>query len=238
VKIGRAGVEHAEQLKHLHSLCYALPFLAGALMMSGDPKAVQPIAERTMALAEEHGFPLWLAGGRLMRGWAHLELGELAQALSDIEQSVDELGAIGTQVWVQFGRYLLAQAKAQAGEGQEALALIDDALAGMGASHGRWYAADLYRLKGDILLDAGQTAEAERCYEAAIALAQRQEARLWQLRAMNRLAALWRAQGKNADLRARLQPLYASFGKGAKSPHLRQAEALLAQTESAHASGG
>jgi len=238
VKIGRAGVEHAEQLKHLHSLCYALPFLAGALMMSGDPKAVYPIAERTMALAEEHGFPLWLAGGRLMRGWAHLELGEVVQALSDIEQSVDELAAIGTLVWVQFGRYLLAQAKAQAGERQAALALIDDALADMGEGHGRWYAADLYRLKGDILLDVGQAAEAERCYEAAIALAQRQEARLWQLRAMNRLASLWRTQGKNADVRARLEPLYASFGKEAKSPHLRQAEALLAQTESAHVSGG
>jgi predicted ATPase len=232
----RAAVEHAERLRHPHSLCYVLPFLAGAHVMCGDPKAAHPIAERTMVLAAEYGFPLWLAGGRLMRGWALLDLGDAKQGLSDIRQSVYELAVIGTAVWVQFGRYLLAQAMAKAGDGRDALGIIDEALSGIAGGSGRWYAADLHRLKGDVLLENGQPAEAEDCYEAAIAVAARQEARLWQLRATNSLASLWRAQGRMADVQARLGPLYASFGEAVASPYLRQARALLAQTEAALAS--
>ncbi|MFL5001779.1 MAG: AAA family ATPase [Xanthobacteraceae bacterium] len=233
---GRAAVEHAERLRHPHSLCYALPFSAGAHVMCGDAEGAYPLAERTMVLAAEYGFPLWLAGGRLMRGWALLDLGDSHQGLSDIRQSLYELAAIGTVLWVQFGRYVLAQAMAKAGDGRGALGIIDEALSGITGDSGRWYAADLHRLKGDVLLEAGERAEAEACYEAAIALAARQEARLWQLRAMNSLASLWRAQGRMADLHARLGPLYASFDEATASPHLRQARALLAQTESALAS--
>ena len=235
---GRAAVEQAERLRHPHSLCYVLPFSAGAHMLCGDPAAAYPIAERTMILAADYGFPLWLAGGRLMRGWAQLDLGDPIKGLSDIRQSVDELAAIGTLVWVQFGRYVLAQALAKTGDRQGAIDLIDEALAGIRQRTGRWYAADLHRLKGDVLLEAGQPVEAEDAYEAAIAVAARQEARLWQLRAMNGLAALLRPQGRISEVHSRLMPLYATFSQEAVSPHLLQAKALLAQTESALASRG
>jgi len=235
---GQAAVEQAERLRHPHSLCYVLPFLAGAHLMCGDPKAAYPIAERTMVLAAEYGFPLWLAGGRLMRGWAQLDLSDAKQGLSDIRQSVDELAAIGTLLWVQFGRYVLAQAMAKTGDGPGALGLIDDALTGIRGGSGRWYAADLHRLKGDVLLETGELDEAEHCYEAAITVAVRQEARLWQLRATNSLASLLRAQGRMSEAHSRLWPLYASFSQEAASPHLLQARALLAQTESALASRG
>jgi class 3 adenylate cyclase/tetratricopeptide (TPR) repeat protein len=229
--LGRAAVEHAEQLRHPHSLCYVLPFLAGAYIICGDPQAAHPIAERTMALASEQGFPLWLAGGRLMRGWAQLDLGDAKQGLAEIRQSVDQLTAIGTLLWVQFGRYLLAQAMAKIGDGQGAQTLIDKTLAEIGEGGSRWYAADLHRLKGDVLLETGKSDEAERCFEAAITLAEHQQARLWQLQAMNHLASC-RAGERRAEIRARLEPLYASFGKEARRPLLRQAEALLAQTGS------
>jgi class 3 adenylate cyclase/tetratricopeptide (TPR) repeat protein len=238
VAIGQAAVEHAERLRHPHSLGYVMPFLSGAYLMCGDPKAAHPIAERTMALASEHGFPLWLAGGRLMRGWAQLDLGDATQGLLDIRQSVDELTAIGTLLWVQFGRYLLAQAMAKTHDGQGALALIDIALAEIGASGGCWYAADLHRLKGDVLLEFGKTSESEACFKAAIAVAERQQARLWQLQAINHLTSSCRDRGKIAEFRARLEPLYATFAKEPRYPVLRQAETLLAQTVSALALSG
>jgi predicted ATPase len=181
---------------------------------------------------------MWLAGGRLMRGWAQLDLGDAKQGFSDIRQSVDELAAIGTLLWVQFGRYVLAQAMAKAGDGRGALGLVDEALTEIRGGSGRWYAADLHRLKGDVLLENGELAEAEHCYRAAITVAARQEARLWQLRATNSLATLLRAQGRMSEAHSRLAPLYASFSQEAASPHLLQARALLAQTESALASRG
>jgi class 3 adenylate cyclase/tetratricopeptide (TPR) repeat protein len=228
----RAAAEQAERLQHPHSLCYVLPFWAGACVMCGDSESAYPIAERTMAMAAEHGFPLWVAGGRLMRGWAQLDLGDATQGLADIRESVDALTAIGTLLWGRFGRYLLAQAMVKTGDGNGALAVIDQALAEIG-SGGCWYAADLHRLKGDVLLEAGNTNEAERSFETAIAVADRQEARLWKLQALNHSASLWRARGKMAEYRAGLEPLYASFGNEAKYPLLRRTQTLLAQTASA-----
>jgi class 3 adenylate cyclase/predicted ATPase len=228
---GRAAVEQGERLRHPHSLCYVLPFAACAHLICGDAEAAHPIGERVMGLASEHGFPMFLAGGRIMRGWARLDLADAEGGLADISQSVGELEAIGTLVWVQFGRYLLAQALAKAGDRRTAMSLVEEALNGLSPGSGRWYEADLHRLKGDLLLDAGQSpAAAEACYEAAIRVAARQGARMWQLRATNRLASLWCAQGRMAEVHARLAPLCASFGNEATSPHLRQARALLAET--------
>ena len=111
------------------------------------------------------------------------------------------------------------------------MALIEEALDDLSPGSGRWYEADVHRLKGDLLLEAGQSpAAAEACYEAAIGVAVRQGARMWQLRATNRLASLWLTQGRVAEVQARLAPLCASFGNEGTSPHLAQARALLAET--------
>jgi predicted ATPase len=76
----------------------------------------------------------------------------------------------------------------------------------------------------------GDAAAAEAGYERAIAVALRQGARLWQLRATNDLSALWRTQGRAGDVRARLAPLYSTFAGAVASADLRQAKALLAET--------
>jgi predicted ATPase len=72
----------------------------------------------------------------------------------------------------------------------------------MAGTSGRWYEAELHRLRGDLLVREGaSSAAAEVCYETAIAVAGRQGARLWQLRASNALAELWCAQGRTPWLR-------------------------------------
>ncbi len=225
---GRDAVYHAEQLRHPHSICNALAFLAGAHVLCGDPEAAYPIAERTIALAREHGFPLWLAGGQMLRGWARFNLGDVEQGLAEIRQSVKALEATGALIWVQFARYLLAQALAKAEQLPDAMKLVDQTLAMIAGTSGRWYEAELHRLKGDLLLHGGEsTVAAEACYERAITVAARQGARLWQLRAANALASLWSAQGRIPEAHARLAPLYASFDEEVVSADLRQAKALL-----------
>jgi len=94
---------------------------------------------------------------------------------------------------------------------------------------GRWYEAELHRLKGDLLLHGGDpTAAAEVCYERAMAVAARQGARLWQLRAANALASIWSAQGRLPEVHSCLASLCATFGETVISVDLRQAKALLA----------
>ena len=228
---GRAAVEHAKQLGHPHSICYALTFLAGAHAICGDAAAVRPVAARAIALAGEYGFPQWLAGGRMIEGWARVEAGEIEPGLVEIRQSVDALQATGALVWVQFARYLLAQALGKAGRPEQALALVEQLLAEAAQTSGRWYEADLHRLKGDLLLARGAPAPAEACYERAVAIAIRHGARHWQLRATNALGALWRAQGRSVEVRRRLAPLCASFGDEIIGPDLQQARVLLTETE-------
>jgi len=76
---GQDAVRLAEQLRHPHSLCNALAFLAGAHVLCGDAEAAYSVAERTVLLASEYAFPLWLAGGQMLRGWASSDLGHVTR---------------------------------------------------------------------------------------------------------------------------------------------------------------
>jgi class 3 adenylate cyclase/predicted ATPase/DNA polymerase III delta prime subunit len=227
---GRAALEHAERLRHPHSICYVLPFLAGAYLVAGSPEEAYPVTERTIALSSEYGFPQWSAGGLMLRGWAQLDLGKLDDGLADIRSSIDALEATGTLIWVQFARFLFAQALAKAGQTRLATELVDRILLELGGTSGRWYEAELHRLKGDLLLGLGRAKAAEASYEAAIAVAKRQGARLWELRATNALGAMLRDHVRASELHARLGPLYAGFERGLVGPDLLTARTLLGGT--------
>ncbi len=229
--LGHDAVAYAEHLRHPHSLAYVLAFLAGAYVLCDKPAAVQPIAERTIALSAEHGFPLWLAGCQLMHGWTQVELGNAERGLAEIRHGMDALEATGALTWVQFARYLLAQALAKTAQPRDAAKLVEQTLAALRGTSGRWYEAELHRLRGDLMLARNEAPmAAEACYEEAITIADRQGSRLWQLRATNSLAALWHAQGKNSQAYSRLAALCARFVEGIASPDLERAKTLLAAT--------
>jgi predicted ATPase len=127
----------------------------------------------------------------MLRGWAHLDLGELEAGLEDARNSISELQKAGTLIWMQFSHYLLARALAADGQLQEASEIVDRLLGEFGASGGRWYEAEVRRLRGDILRLAHKPpSEAAACYEAAAAVARRQDAKMWERKAMQSLAAL------------------------------------------------
>jgi predicted ATPase len=164
----------------------------------------------------------------MLRGWAQVELGDVDAGLTEIRQSVDALERTGALTWVHFARYLLAQSLSKIGGREDALKLVDQTLAAIEGTSGRWYEAELSRLKGDLLLSGdGPKAVAEACYETAIAVANRQGALLWRLRATNALAQLHCAHGRFAEAYDRLKPLYSSFGQDTACVDLREAETLL-----------
>jgi class 3 adenylate cyclase/predicted ATPase len=192
----REALAHAERLRHPHSICYVLPFLAGSHLLAGMPQSAYSLAERTIALADEYGFQQWQAGGMMLRGWALLDLGEVESSIGDLRKSIDGLQATGTLIWMRFAHFLLAQALARQGEEVAAIGIVDRLVAEIGSTSGRWFEADVHRLKGELLLRCGRAGEAEACYNMALAIAARQGAELWRLRAMNSRDALWRAQGR------------------------------------------
>jgi predicted ATPase len=107
------------------------------------------------------------------------------------------------------------------------LALLDDALQLSERTGERWFAAELHRHKGRLLLRQGQVDAAEGLYRKALEIAREQEAKLWELRAAVSLAQLRRDQGRRADARDLLAPVYGWFTEGFDTPDLKQAKALL-----------
>jgi predicted ATPase len=91
----------------------------------------------------------------------------------------------------------------------------------------RWALAEVLRLRGDVLLAMSDPAAAEAGYREAIAVAQRQSAKLWELRAATSLARLWRDQGRRPDARDLLALVYGWFTEGFGTPVLQEAKALL-----------
>jgi predicted ATPase len=122
---------------------------------------------------------------------------------------------------------LLAGACEIAGEIDEAVTLLDEALQIVERTGERWLAAELYRHKGQLLLRQGQSEAAEELYRKALSVAQQQEAKLWELRAAMSLARLRRDQGRRAEARDLLAPVYGWFAEGFDTQDLKEAKALL-----------
>ena len=122
---------------------------------------------------------------------------------------------------------LLARACEIAGQAEEALALSDDALQIVEGTGERWFAAELNRDKGQLLLRQGHTEAAEELYRKALGIAEEQGAKLWELRAAVSLARLRRDHGRRAEARDLLAPVYDWFTEGFDTQDLKEAKALL-----------
>jgi len=131
------------------------------------------------------------------------------------------------EVWTPCYIAFLARAYAVAGRFEEALALFDDALQVIERTRVRWYAAEVNRHKGELLLRQGRSDAAEELYRKALSIAQEQEAKLWELRASVSLARLRRDQGRRSEARDLLAPVYGWFTEGFGTPDLKEAKALL-----------
>ena len=103
------------------------------------------------------------------------------------------------------------------------------ALAAMDDTGARSHAAELYRIKGELLLRQAvpDAPQAEACFQQALAVARRQQAKSWELRAALSLSRLWQHQGKRAEARELLAPVYGWFTEGFDTADLQEAKALL-----------
>jgi predicted ATPase len=122
---------------------------------------------------------------------------------------------------------LLARACELGGQIEEAVTQSDDALQIVERTGERWFVAELYRQKGELLLRQGHSEGAEKLYCQALSIAEEQEAKLWELRASVSFAHLRCDQGRQAEARDLLAPIYGWFTEGFGTPDLKEAKALL-----------
>ena len=135
--------------------------------------------------------------------------------------------ATGAEVWVPHFAALLAGACQIAGQIEESLTLLDEAFQIVERTGERWFEAELHRQKGQLLLRKGRTEAAKDLYRKALSIAAEQEAKLWELRAAASLARLRRDQGRPAEARNLLAPVYGWFTEGFDTPDLKEAKVLL-----------
>jgi predicted ATPase len=199
----------------------------------------QEQAEAAITLSTEQGFPHWLAVGTLLRGWALAAQGQGAEGVAQMHQGLAARRAAGAELGRPLLLALLAEAYRGMGQAEEGLALVAEALAVVNNSGERHWEAELYRLKGELLLEQGGTrrqangnrqpwGEAEACFHQALDIARYQQAKSWELRAAMSLSRLWQRQGKRAEARELLAPVYDWFPEGFDTADLQDAKALLA----------
>jgi class 3 adenylate cyclase/predicted ATPase len=183
-------------------------------------------AEAALVLSREQGLAFRLAEATVLRGWALVEQGQGEAGIAQIRQGIAAEWATGSRIAPHLA--LLAKVCWNLGQSEEGLRVVAEALAsGNSNGEGRW-TAELYRLQGELLTLASEYyAEAETCFQQALEVARRQQAKSWELRAAMSLARLWQRQGKRAAARELLAPVYGWFTEGFDTADLQEAKALL-----------
>jgi len=223
------GLRLAEELAHPYTLVLIEHFTAWLHQFRREGQATQEYAETSMTLATEHGIVPWVAGAMILRGWALAAQGQRDAGLAQMREGLATWEAMRLELYRIYQLVQLADTYGKAGQAEEGLRVLAQALAAVHNSEGRFYEAELSRLQGELTLarSAGQQAEAEACFQQALDIARRQQAKSWELRAAMSLARLWQQQGKQAKARALLAPIYGWFTEGFDTADLQEAKALL-----------
>ena len=224
-----AAIAEARRLAHAPSFAQSLTFGSRLLLLVGDIVGLNERAEQLVAVTTERRFPFYGALGTISRGWVKVKNGDVAEGISLLRSGSSATRATGAELWMPYYIALLARACEIAGQIEEAVTLLDEALQVVERTGECWFAAELNRHKGQLLLQEGHTEAAEELYCKALSIAVGQEAKLWELRAAASLARLRRDQDRAAEARDLLAPVYGWFTEGFDTPDLKEAQALLGE---------
>jgi tetratricopeptide (TPR) repeat protein len=226
----RHGMNLAEALGYPFNVAYNLVEWARLMQMMGDRGQTLKWARRVIELSEQHSFPMMLAIGRVLRGWAMDEVaGE--RRIKETQHGLILLHLTGAKY--AYPHYLgcLADVYAQTGKVDAAVALVDEALEVV--HQAPFYEAELLRLKGEFLRKATGEHDAEAAYlfEQALRTAESRGQVAWVLRALLSWYRLLAASGRGAGLRSRLREAYRWFSEGFDTPDLQAVRAIVTREE-------
>jgi predicted ATPase len=217
----------ARELGHPFSLADVLYF-AGCVLnkMRRDAGALRVDAEELMRLAIETS-PAWTGAGISFRGDALAMLGQVQDGINQMRQGIAAIWTNYDLCYLTTRLGSLADAQAKAGQPEDGLTTIAEALTLAEQSNEHHWLAELYRLKGELLLAMGDETGAEASLQKAIEVARRQQAKSWELRATVTLCRMWQQQGRTGEARRLLAEIYDWFTEGFNTTDLVEADALL-----------
>ncbi len=229
------ALELAQTLAHAHSEAAALNWAGVLHQMRREAQAAYERADALIALAKTQGFPYWLAQGIILQGWALAAQGEPEVAIEQMHRGLTAYRATGAEILRPYWLALEAEAHTLAGRPEEALQAVNDGLRSVYATGEHWYHAELYRLKGELLLVQPHSMpnEAETYFQEALTSARQQHAISLEMRAAMSLSRMWLDQGEAVRAEALLRPIYYGLAEGFGTADLRDAKALLATLRTA-----
>ena len=228
---GLAALSMAPTVAHPFSLCRPLFYEARLRVQRREP---EPMAARTkayLAVAREQGFASDCTIGSMLEiwhdAWVTGQCGD--DRVEAFRSALAELLRMGMLLKVGNWHILLAECLEKRGNTDEALTALEAAVVHFECTGDATWEPEVHRLIGDLLLRRNPSApdRPEVSYRRAIERARSQEAKSWELRAATSLARLWRDQGKPAEARELLAPVYGWFAEGFDTLDLKEAKALL-----------
>jgi predicted ATPase len=224
--LGIESVALAEHIAHPFTLVSALIFNAALHVDRGEPElALRRIgAAETIAGEQRVAFNL---EPQLLRGAALMAQGAPEEAVACLREGL--ASRLGETIFRPYGLAGLADVLARQGDYGAALGAAREGLEAQQQSGHRLHEAELHRFEGIALSGLNRLEEAERAFAEALRIARRQQAKAYELRAAASLARLWGDQGRRADARDLLAPVYGWFTEGFDTADLKEAKALLDQ---------
>ena len=231
--LGEQVLLRAKNIGNPFMLSAALLSLTLCLVMRGDRQKALQMGDETVTLAQKYGFQQWLSEGLVLRGSTKAMLGKTQEGWSEIEQGLALQGQMGSIVSQPNLMVFPGDAALEVGYYQQGLKMMEEWLDFMNETGYRRYEAELTRQKGELILALGEPdkkqarEEAERCFQDAIQISRKQEAKTFELRAMMSLSRLWQQQGKGKQARPQLRKIYNWFTEGFATKDLQDAKAML-----------
>jgi hypothetical protein len=209
----------------------ALGHLCRFALITRDMAAFREYANSLASIGKEQGYSLYVLLSRYYKSYLEVHDGSIQSGIQEMQTVLTALGLMGYQFFGSYNRLLLAEALTCANLTNNALAALDDGLALSANTGETWSDAELHRRKGELLLGEAELnpIQGEQELRLAVDIARDQEAKLFELRAATSLAHLLSRQGRRADARELLEPVYTWFTDSTNMRELREARELLAQ---------
>jgi predicted ATPase len=223
------ALKDAREIGHAATLMYALHFTSGTYIHCGNYTAANARANELAVLADEKAAMMWKATGMLRQGLVLALTGKASDAVQTLTAALSARRSTGATQGAPLHLSYLAWAYAELGQFEEAWRCIGEAMTLVEATREKWYEAEVNRVAGEVALMSPEpdAAKAQAYFERALAVARKQQAKSWELRAAMSMARLKRDQGKRQQALDLLAPVYGWFTEGFATLNLKEAKALL-----------
>ncbi|MFN0318388.1 MAG: AAA family ATPase, partial [Burkholderiales bacterium] len=219
----------SHQIGHPYSQAFAYGWTSDLAYYMWLPDRARHYADLGVEFCRKHGFSLMHALCSFHRGWVHAKEGHYDEAIEQMTQALVQYREVGSAaIFVSRMIAQLASVYGLANRCEEGLRVLESSPDRVPGNK-RVRFPEISRIEGELHLNKHDSDPklAERFFREAMEIAIEDENKAKQLRAAISLAKLWQSQGKTAEAKALLQPLYDSFTEGFDFPDMKNAKAVL-----------